>query len=64
MTLTVVLRFIEEVIKSIHVYGEMHRYIPLIAAQNGYTKIGEKIVKHQTRRFDIQNLDKPFSGFH
>ena len=41
----------KEVIKSIHLYGEMHRYIPLIAAQKGYNKIGEKIVKHQARKF-------------
>ena len=55
----------KEVIKSIHVYGEMHRYIPLIAAQNGYTKIGEKIVKHQARRFGYTKFGSSrfFRGF-
>ena len=52
-------------IKSIHVYGEMHRYIPIIAAQNGYTKIGEKIVKHQARRFGYTKFgtNRFFRGF-
>lgn len=40
-----------EVIKSIEVYGEMHRYIPVIAKWAGYHKIGEKAVKHQERKF-------------
>ena len=55
----------KEVIKSIHVYGEMHRYIPLIAAQNGYTKIGEKIVKHQARKFGNTKFgaNRFFRGF-
>ena len=55
----------KEVIKSIHVYGEMHRYIPIIAAQNGYTKIGEKIVKHQARRFGYTKFgtNRFFRGF-
>ena len=37
------------VIKNIEVYGEMHRYIPVIAHNAGFTKIGEKAVKHQAR---------------
>jgi len=40
-----------EVIKSIEVYGEMHRYIPVIARRTGFTKIGEKVVKHQERKY-------------
>jgi len=40
-----------EVVKSIEVYGEMHRYIPVIAKWAGFTKIGEKVVKHQKRKF-------------
>lgn len=40
-----------EVIESIEVYGEMHRYIPMIAARNGFTRIGEKVVKHQERKY-------------
>ena len=39
------------VIKSIEVYGEMHRYIPLIAKWAGFGKIGEKAVKHQARKY-------------
>ena len=38
-------------IKSIEVYGEMHRYIPWLAKNAGFTKIGEKVVKHQARKY-------------
>jgi glycosyltransferase involved in cell wall biosynthesis len=41
----------QDVIKSIEVYGEMHRYIPVIAKWAGFNKIGEKVVQHQERRF-------------
>lgn len=41
----------KDVIKSIEVYGEMHRYIPVIAKWAGFTKIGEKVVQHQERKF-------------
>ena len=40
-----------EVIKSIEVTGEMHRYIPVLAKSAGYSKIGEKVVKHQARKY-------------
>jgi glycosyltransferase involved in cell wall biosynthesis len=40
-----------EVVKGIEVYGEMHRYIPLLAREAGFRKIGEKIVKHQPRKY-------------
>lgn len=40
-----------EVIKSIDVYGEMHRYIPVLAKNAGFTHIGEKIVQHQARKY-------------
>src|SRR6185436_12132375 len=40
-----------KVVKSIEVYGEMHRYIPLIAKWAGFKKIGEKIVEHHARKF-------------
>ena len=43
--------FKKEVVKSINVYGEMHRYIPILAKNEGYKKIGEKIVKHRARKF-------------
>ncbi len=39
------------VIKNIEVYGEMHRYIPVIAKWAGFTKIGEKVVQHQARKY-------------
>lgn len=40
-----------DVVKNIEVYGEMHRYIPVIAKWAGYKRIGEKVVKHQARKF-------------
>ncbi|NNC45813.1 MAG: glycosyltransferase [Winogradskyella sp.] len=43
--------FKKEVIKSIDVYGEMHRYIPILAKNAGYTAIGEKVVQHQARKY-------------
>lgn len=40
-----------DVIKNIEVYGEMHRYIPVIAKWAGFRKIGEKVVQHQARKY-------------
>lgn len=40
-----------EVVKNIEVYGEMHRYIPYLAKNAGFKKIGEKVVKHQSRKY-------------
>jgi glycosyltransferase involved in cell wall biosynthesis len=40
-----------EVVKSVEVYGEMHRYIPVMAHRAGYKKIGEKVVQHQARKY-------------
>ncbi|MFT5513859.1 MAG: hypothetical protein ACI8SE_002270, partial [Bacteroidia bacterium] len=40
-----------DVVKNIEVYGEMHRYIPVIAKWAGFGKIGEKVVQHQARKF-------------
>jgi glycosyltransferase involved in cell wall biosynthesis len=42
-----------EVVKNIEVYGEMHRYIPVIAKWAGFDKIGEKVVQHQARKYGI-----------
>ena len=42
-----------EVVKSIEVYGEMHRYIPVIAKWSGFSNIGEKVVQHQARKFGV-----------
>jgi glycosyltransferase involved in cell wall biosynthesis len=41
----------QRVVKSIDVYGEMHRYIPVIAKWNGFSKIGEKVVQHKERKY-------------
>ena len=43
--------FKKDVVKSINVYGEMHRYIPILAKNEGYKKIGEKIVNHRARKY-------------
>jgi len=42
-----------DVVKTIEVYGEMHRYIPVIAKWAGFTKIGEKVVVHQKRKYGV-----------
>src|SRR5690606_13075183 len=41
----------KKLVKSIEVYGEMHRYIPLIAKWAGFYKIGEKVVEHRPRQY-------------
>lgn len=55
----------QRVIKSIEVYGEMHRYIPVIAKWNGFSKIGEKVVHHQERKYGITKfgLERFVYGF-
>lgn len=54
-----------EVIKSIDVYGEMHRYIPVLAKNEGFTKIDEKIVQHQARKYGTTKfgMDRFINGF-
>ncbi len=54
-----------DVVKSIEVFGEMHRYIPMLAKQAGYRKIGEKIVKHRSRKYGITKygLDRFIKGY-
>lgn len=54
-----------EVIKDIEVYGEMHRYIPAIAKWAGFTKIGEKVVAHQERKYGVTKfgLERFVNGF-
>ena len=42
-----------KLVKSIEVYGEMHRYIPVIAKWAGYRKIGEKVVEHRARKYGV-----------
>ena len=43
----------KEVVKNIEVYGEMHRYIPVIAKWAGFKKIGEKVVQHRARKYGV-----------
>src|SRR5574344_2481251 len=43
----------KEVVKSIEVYGEMHRYIPVIAKWAGFNRIGEKVVQHRKRQYGV-----------
>ncbi|QHS59420.1 glycosyltransferase family 2 protein [Chitinophaga agri] len=54
-----------KVIKSIEVYGEMHRYIPVIAKWNGFRKIGEKVVEHRARKYGTTKfgLERFINGF-
>lgn len=42
-----------KVTKNIEVYGEMHRYIPILAKQAGFTRIGEKVVQHRARKYGV-----------
>ena len=55
----------QRVVKSIEVYGEMHRYIPVIAKWNGFRKIGEKVVQHQERKYGVTKfgLERFIYGF-
>lgn len=54
-----------EVVKNIEVYGEMHRYIPVIAKWKGFTKIGEKVVQHQARKYGSSKfgIERFVNGF-
>lgn len=54
-----------EVVRSIEVYGEMHRYIPLLAKEAGFRKIGEKIVQHSPRKYGVTKygLDRFMKGY-
>jgi glycosyltransferase involved in cell wall biosynthesis len=45
-----------KVVKNIEVYGEMHRYIPLIAKWSGFKKIGEKVVEHHARKYGVSKF--------
>lgn len=54
-----------DVVKNIEVYGEMHRYIPVIAKWAGFRKIGEKVVQHQPRKFGYSKFgwERMLNGF-
>ena len=53
------------VVKNIEVYGEMHRYIPYLAKNAGFDKIGEKVVHHQARKYGTSKfgLNRFFNGY-
>jgi glycosyltransferase involved in cell wall biosynthesis len=55
----------KDVIKSIEVYGEMHRYIPVIAKWAGFTRIGEQVVEHHARKYGKTKfgLERFVNGF-
>lgn len=55
----------KQVVKSIEVYGEMHRYIPVIAKWAGFRKIGEKVVEHRARKYGSTKfgLERFINGF-
>lgn len=54
-----------EVVKNIEVYGEMHRYIPYLCKNAGFSRIGEKVVKHRSRKFGKSKfgMDRFVNGF-
>lgn len=54
-----------EVVKTLRLYGEMHRYIPVQAKWNGFTKISEKVVQHQARKYGVTKfgLERFLYGF-
>ncbi|MDE6495125.1 MAG: glycosyltransferase family 2 protein [Duncaniella sp.] len=54
-----------EVVKHIEVYGDMHRYIPYLAKNAGFTRIGEKVVHHQARKYGVTKfgLDRFINGY-
>ncbi len=55
----------KNVVKCIEVYGEMHRYIPLLAKWSGFKKFGEKVVEHQPRKYGVTKFgwDRFINGF-
>jgi glycosyltransferase involved in cell wall biosynthesis len=54
-----------ELVKGIEVYGEMHRYIPVLAKSSGFKKIGEKVVQHQERKYGVTKfgMERFINGF-
>lgn len=54
-----------KVVKSVEVYGEMHRYIPVLAKWAGFRKIGEKVVEHRKRKYGVTKFgwDRFVNGF-
>jgi glycosyltransferase involved in cell wall biosynthesis len=54
-----------KVVKSVEVYGEMHRYVPVLAKWAGFRKIGEKVVEHRPRKYGVSKFgwDRFINGF-
>lgn len=54
-----------KVVKSIEVYGEMHRYIPILAKWAGFKRIGEKVVQHQARKYGVSKFgwERMYKGY-
>ena len=55
-----------DVVKNIEVYGEMHRYVPYLAKQSGFARIGEKVVQHQPRKYGeskFMGWNRFFNGY-
>ena len=54
-----------KVVKSIEVYGEMHRYIPILAKNAGFKRIGEKVVEHQERKYGVSKfgMERMIKGY-
>ena len=46
----------KKVVKSVEVYGEMHRYVPVLAKWSGFSKIGEKVVEHRPRKYGVSKF--------
>lgn len=55
----------KDVVKAVDVNGEMHRYIPVLAKNAGFNKIGEKVVEHQARKYGVTKfgMDRFINGF-
>jgi glycosyltransferase involved in cell wall biosynthesis len=55
----------QEVVKSIEVFGEMHRYIPMLAKEAGFHNIGEKVVEHRSRKYGVTKygFDRFLKGY-
>jgi glycosyltransferase involved in cell wall biosynthesis len=53
------------VVKSVEVYGDMHRYIPVLAKQAGFKRIGEKVVQHRARKYGVTKfgMERFMNGF-
>jgi hypothetical protein len=54
-----------QVVKSIDIYGEMHRYIPILAKNAGFKRIGEKVVEHQERKYGVSKfgMERMIKGY-